>query len=105
MTDAAEAIRIETAEIERLTEKIRAATDELAAREIERIAAAYVRDRDLPALLPNHWKNSTRRGIIIALKRALDGERKALAAQRWHGDRNRMIALAGALRAEERGNI
>ena len=74
-------------------------------REIERCAGLYVRLRDLPKLLrPEDWQRRTGSYIIGRLRRAKNAEQRALRTQHWSADRNRYVALAGALLAEERGN-
>jgi hypothetical protein len=71
--------------------------------EIERCASHYRRARDLPNLLrPEDWQSRTSSYIIDRLRRAREAERRRLRKGHWSADRNRFVAIAAALLAEER---
>jgi hypothetical protein len=102
MTDVAELIREETADIESVTRHIRTVIDRLIARDVERGAALYVRERDLPPLLGDRCADLSTADIILLLKNAARLEAQALIADHWSADPNRLLALRMAIKAEEK---
>jgi hypothetical protein len=100
MTDAAAAIAAETADIESVTRHIRAVCDRLIAREVERGAAQYVRERDLPSLIRN-WDMLSDGAILDTLRRKIQVESAHIIAGFWHADSHRLIALKQALAGEQ----
>ncbi len=70
-------------------------------------AKAYLRMRDLPALVPlwpHELADDTAEGtqrILLKLGRALRAERRRARASHWSYDLNRHLALMSAVRAEQ----
>ena len=65
---------------------------------VDRIAASYVREKHLPALLRSPWGDT--RQIVERLERALRAGQKGVARGHWAADANRLLAIRGALQTE-----
>jgi hypothetical protein len=96
-------LRAEVDVIDALTEHIRSVTDRLVAREVERGAALYVREKHLPPLLGRSWEIMSDAEIVARLQRKMFAESKRLQAGHWSANTNRLIALRQALAGEKRG--
>ena len=95
-------MRREIDAIDALTNNLRLVTDELVNREIERGAALYVREKHLPPLLGEWWRDMSDDAIVAELERKVGAAAAMLAGGHWASDTNRLIALRQALAAERR---
>jgi hypothetical protein len=93
-------LRAEIAATDAATARLHKALEDLVAREIERGAALYVREKHLPALMGACWLDMSDEEILDELERKARAAAQMLAAGHWAGDINRVIALKQALAGE-----
>ena len=94
-------LRAEIDATEALTEHIRSVMDRLVARDIERGAAIYIRERHLAPLIGD-WRGITDAQIVERLQIKISAESSRLRDSDWCSDLNRLIALKQALAGERR---
>ena len=87
--------------VNELSSKAKAAASGAVARRIALDAENYVRERDLPKLIPpERLASASDKEILEMLRNASNAQARKIASGHWTADLNRAMALKAALLAE-----